>query len=470
MMRNDSVDGRWYRWVLWAVLVVPYIVVYFHRLAVGVLQTELMTEFGLSATGFANIGAAYFYTYAVLQIPAGILSDTLGPRRTVAVSTAITAAGGLVFALAGSADVLFLGRLVVGVGVSTVYVAILKVLAQWFDEGEFASMAGLTGMVGTLGGLMAQQPLFWASQRWGWRAVFVGVAILSAVSAVVCYLVVREGGPSANRETRGTRTGYGARGAAASGAASMASAASGAASAASAAGAATAAAHETHLLRELGATVSNWRTWPPWFLFGGVFGSIVALTGTFGQRYLTDVLGLPPTRASNMLTLTVACFAVGQVLFAMFSDRVRRRRLPMVVLSAVCAVLWAVMASGLAGPGVGLYVLMILLAFSSGVMMCSLPCGKEVNHPDFSGTSTAVVNMGGFVGSAVVPLLMGRVLDALLPAGSAAVAYRWAWMVCVGAVTVGFVAALFITETRCRNVYFELQARRTAGAATKRLR
>ncbi|TVR04554.1 MAG: MFS transporter [Spirochaetaceae bacterium] len=403
--------------MLWGLLVLPYTVVYFHRLSLGVLRHDLMAEFALSATAFANIGAAYFYTYTVLQVPAGILSDSLGPRRTVSAAALITALGTTLFALAGSVGMLFLGRLVIGIGVSTIFIAILKLLAVWFDEGEFATLTGLTAGVGTLGGILAQSPLYAAAARWGWRTSFLAVAVFGAVSAVLCFALVRDKPP---------------------------------------AGSVPPVHPETHLFRELGAAVRNRRTWPPFLVFGGAYGAFIALSGTWGQSYLVIGLGIPGTVASGMLTWSVIGMAVGGLAFAMISDRLRLRRMPMILCASLLLVCWVLLVSGWVSSGPGLRALLIVLGLSSGVVLTTLPCGKEVNHPAFSGSSTAVVNVGGFLGSALVPLIMGGILDLAAPMMGDAQAYRLVLFVGVASVSVAVVGAFLITETRCRNVYFEL--------------
>ncbi len=403
---------RWYRWILWGVLLVPYMVVYFHRLAIGVLQEDLTREFSLSATAFAGIGAVYFYTYAALQIPAGLLADSLGPRRTISVSALLIALGTVIFATAPVTAVLFLGRLVVGIGVSAVFVGILKVLALWFKEGEFATMTGLTGLVGTLGGVLAQAPLYRISRAVGWRLPFLVVAAFAALAGILCYVLVRDRPPPGVRDVPAAAPGGGVGPA-------------------------------------LVATLKNWRTWPPWIVFAGVYGAFVTLTGTFGQAYLVSTVGISAARASRLLTGAVAAIAMGGFLFALLSDRLQRRRVPMAVMTLLGLGAWILLVSGRAGSGDLLTAVMIVIGLSAGVVLTTLPCGKEVNDPNYSGSSTAVVNVGGFLGAAVIPLLMGRILDR---GGD----YSVAVLVCIAAMATAFVATLFITETRCRNIHAEL--------------
>lgn len=404
------------RWVLWGVLVVPYMVVYFHRLAIGVLQTDLMVEFALSATAFATVGSLYFATYALLQIPAGLLADSLGPRIAISASSLIMAAGAVIFAVAGNTAGLFLGRLVVGIGVSAVFIGILKVLALRFPEGQFATMTGLTGFVGTAGGVFAQGPLYHLAGTVGWRVVFLAVGGVSLAAAAVCYRVVQD--PQDQRDP-----------------------ASGSLPPGQERGESPYAALWSALVQ----IHTNRRTWPPWLVFAGVYGAFVTLTGSFGHAYLVTVHRVPPLHASRYLTLTVAALAVGGLLFAAASDRLKRRRWPMIGMTLWATGAWVLLIFGISRDGPLLVATMVSIGASSGVVLTTLPCAKEVNDPRYTGTSTAVVNVGGFFGAAAVPVIMGWLLDTRL-------GYHRAVVACLAAVVVGLIGALLITETRCRSI------------------
>ena len=86
-----------YRWVCYGMLLLTYIFVYFDRVAPAVVAPELMKEFGLTATSLGILSSMYFYPYAAMQIPSGILSDYLGPRISVGTFFIIAAIGTALF-------------------------------------------------------------------------------------------------------------------------------------------------------------------------------------------------------------------------------------------------------------------------------------------------------------------------------------------------------------------------------------
>ena len=180
-----------YRWIVWGVMVLAYMIVFFHRLAAGVVRDDLVRAFSLSATSFGNMASMYLYAYMIMQIPVGMLADSLGARLTVTAGMIVAGAGSFLFAFAPTASLLLVGRFLVGVGVSTVFVSILKIQSKWFREREFGTMSGLTALIGNLGGVVAQTPLAIVVAWISWRTTFAGIGAVSVVLAVLCYVFIR---------------------------------------------------------------------------------------------------------------------------------------------------------------------------------------------------------------------------------------------------------------------------------------
>ena len=150
---------RRYRWVIFWVLAFGYILVYFHRLCPAVVAVDMMKDLqtGGSLTGF--LSAAYFYSYAAMQLPAGRLSDSWGPRNTITVFFLVAFVGSVLLGFASSAAMAIAGRLLVGVGVAMLFVPTMKILSEWFTPVEFAPMTGILMAMGGVGSLSAATPL-----------------------------------------------------------------------------------------------------------------------------------------------------------------------------------------------------------------------------------------------------------------------------------------------------------------------
>ena len=72
-----------FRWLIFVVLTLAYFFVYFHRLSLSIVANDLIADFKTTASVMGLLGSIYFYCYAFMQLPAGLLSDSLGPRKSV---------------------------------------------------------------------------------------------------------------------------------------------------------------------------------------------------------------------------------------------------------------------------------------------------------------------------------------------------------------------------------------------------
>ncbi|MFC1816897.1 MFS transporter [Thermodesulfobacteriota bacterium] len=192
-MQNDSLSKMLrYRWIIFWILAVGYILVYFHRLCPAVVAVDMMRDLkaGGGLTGY--LGAAYFYSYALMQLPAGLLSDSWGPRKTITLFFSVAFIGSLLLGLAPTAFWAIIGRTLVGLGVAMLFVPTMKVLAEWFRVREFATMTGILVAMGGLGSLTAATPLALLSAAIGWRRSFVVVAFFTFLMVILVWIFVRD--------------------------------------------------------------------------------------------------------------------------------------------------------------------------------------------------------------------------------------------------------------------------------------
>ena len=420
-----------YRWVVWGILITAYLVVFFHRLALGVVREDLTRAFEISATTFGNLGATYFYAYLVMQIPSGILADSLGAKKTVTGGMVLAGIGSILFGIAPSIQWAFAGRLLVGIGVSVVFIAILKVLSQWFPEDQFATMTGITSFMGNLGGMLGQTPLALMVVLFTWRSTFAGIGVFSLLVAFLCYVLVwntpQEKGlppvfqPHASEQNN----------------------------------------RKPPTLREgLYLAVTNRYTWPGFFVFLGIFGGYVSMTGSWGNSFLQDVYGMTSASAANHLVIMILGHALGAMAVGKFSDWMKRRRRPMLLFVGTCTAAWIVLLfwNGGQPPVAVLPPLFFIMGFSSAAVVLTWSCSKDVNDPALAGIATSIVNTGGFVGAALLPVILGFVIDRYSGTLSVTALYQRAYFFCLLAVVGSLTASFFIKETHCKNIFHQLQS------------
>lgn len=157
----------------------------------AVIAPTLMSDLGLSNADLGLLSAAYFITFALLQLPLGIWLDKYGARRTESALLIVAALGAAVFAASTSLTGLWIGRALIGIGVSACLMAAFKAYRQWFAVTQQAQLASWMLVAGTSGAVMSTLPVTMALPHFGWRGLFGLLAVLLAMVAALLFFGLR---------------------------------------------------------------------------------------------------------------------------------------------------------------------------------------------------------------------------------------------------------------------------------------
>ncbi|SPA29213.1 putative transporter, Major facilitator superfamily MFS_1 [Cupriavidus taiwanensis] len=197
------------RWRVLAVFSLGFLVSYVFRGVNLGFAPHLTRELGLNAGDLGLLTSFYFLGFACAQLPAGILLDRYGPRRTEAAMLLVAVAGSLVFALAPGMAGLAAGRLLIGVGVSVCLGAAIQALSMWFPLSRMPLLNGVVMAIGGLGAVLVGTPLTWLLSYTDWRTVSIGLACVSLAMAALLWFSApdkpRVGKESLREQLRGTR-------------------------------------------------------------------------------------------------------------------------------------------------------------------------------------------------------------------------------------------------------------------------
>ena len=418
------------RWSIFLILMLTYILVYFHRMAPGVVSKFLMADFNISGTGLGTLAAIYFFVYAVMQIPSGVMADILGTRTAIVAGNITAGLGSILFGMAADFETACAGRFFVGLGVSVVFVGIMKNNSVWFSERVFGIMSGLTLLVGNLGSIFAAGPLSALLDVFDWRMVFDGIGAMSLILAAAGFLMVQNrpedaGFPSLVKDGR------------------------------------LPVSRKQNLswLKSLANVIRVRKARPGFFVQFGMVGGLYAFMGLWGIPYLRDVFGISRAFAANHITVMLVFFAGGSFFFGWVSDRLGKRKPVMLSASLMYAGSWMMLIFLPWSPGISGMTLFGLMGFAGSGFVLTFACAKEVINPDFSGMAVSVVNTGCFTGTAVMQPLFGRVMDLTWSGamdGSAriycATDYQNGFYMMLAFAVAGVMGALKIHETNCRNI------------------
>ena len=165
---------------------------YLDRTVISVAAPLLSKDLQLSPAVMGLVFAAFSWTYAVSQIPGGILLDRIGVRLTYFLSIALWSVCTTLQGLSSGLASLFSARLALGVAEAPAFPCNSRVLSTWFPQHERARATGVYS-IGQYFGLAFLSPvLFWISAAWGWRALFLIVGITGILFALIWITVYRD--------------------------------------------------------------------------------------------------------------------------------------------------------------------------------------------------------------------------------------------------------------------------------------
>jgi sugar phosphate permease len=418
------------RWTIYGILILAYMLVFFQRIAPAVVSGELMQAFNTTGAALGSLVAMYYYIYTAMQLPSGVLADTLGTRASVAVGNLIGGVGSIIFGLASDFEIAAAGRLMVGFGISVIFVGLMKSNTVWFSERSYGVISGLTLFLGNLGAFLAAKPLAMLLEHYSWRAVFVGLGVFSIFLAIASWIWIRnrpeDAGFPSLREMAGQETH---------------------------------AVREQHWTLDLKQVLGVRTLWAGFWTDFGMMGAYLSFIGLWAIPFLRDTCGVERNAASQYTSISLLSFAVCALCSGWVSDRLGRRK-PILVAGALGAVIiWGLFLIVPWQTGWGLSILFALLGVSHSTFVLSYPLAKESISPALSGMALSLVNMGVFAGAAVAQPLFGWILDHFW-AGKlqgdiriyAAADYRFALYAMLGFAVLAFVSALCLRETFGKNV------------------
>lgn len=361
-------------WLVCGVGVLAYVIAVLQRTSLSVAGVDATERFDVQATLLSSLAVAQLIVYAALQIPTGVVLDRVGPKPLILVGAILMLAGQITLAFAPSILVAVLGRILVGAGDAMTFISVARLLTAWFSGRKLPLLLQSMGTLGQAGQILSALPLSFVLHQFGWTPAYLAAASASLLAVILVAVVVSNAPAHATISEPVTWN------------------------------------VATHRLRESFARPGTQLGFWSHFV---TQSSGTVLTLLWGFPFLSVGLGYGPSTAAALLTLVVASAVVTGPLLGLLTARYPHRRSNVVLgIVLAMAVAWS---SVLMWPGVPplwlIVVLLLVVAVGGPGSLIGLDFARTFNPARSLGSASGVVNVGGFLASFVIMLLIGLVLD-----------------------------------------------------------
>ena len=348
------------------------------RTAPGLITDEIMRDFHVSAATIGLLASIQFLIYTSLQIPMGILADRFGPNYFLIVGATLTGIGTIIYSLGTHEIVLFLARILIGVGDATIWVNMMLILGQWFSTREFVRLVGFAGMTGSLGFLLATVPFSAWILLLGWRGAFFSTGVVLCLCGLLLYFILVlkpkkmfTDEPVVEEEVVKEKT--------------------------------------FALLKRI---VSSKQAWALFFCHFGVVGAYVGFIGSWAVPYGMNVYGMTRSDASELIMIGLIGALIGAPLTSWISSRFETIKKPYLIVQCVILLSWCCFLFYNGHPPLwGLVVLFFIIGYGYGASALTFALVRQSFPISESGIVSGFANTGGFLSAVLLPFFFGLILD-----------------------------------------------------------
>lgn len=358
-------------WLIWFVAGLFYLFEFIHRVVVSVMIPELSESFEVGSALLSSLSAAYFFSYALAQVPVGILIDRYGTRLPLTLACLSIALSTFVFGLTPNINVANFSRVVIGLGSAFAFVGCLKLAATWFPAHRFAFVVGLTNMFGVIGAVVGGAPTAYAVTTLGWRNTMYIVGLIGLLLSYVLWSIIRD-----NKRYKPNKS-----------------------------------SDKSSIFKNLDEVLQNKQTWLIAIFASCMVSPIITYSELWGVTYLVNAYNIERTVAAQISTITFLGIAIGGPTIGWLSDYYRNRTYFMGIgltgaLISISIILF--------GPTLSLGLVLLLHVcfgfFTSSMLLC-FSLNAEETKPKIRATTVALTNCVIMIVGAELQKISGELLE-----------------------------------------------------------
>ncbi|QRN04118.1 MFS transporter [Legionella sp. MW5194] len=409
-------------WIVWGLGCVFYFYECLLQVSPSVMSNELMRDFGVTSQTLGILSGIYFYSYAAMQLPGGVMMDYFGPQKLLTLATTICAISTIAFGLTDNFFAACLARLMIGFGSAFAAVGAMKLAANWFPANRFALLTGLMVTIGMLGAIGGEAPLALLIDYYGWRQSMVIMGSIGLVIAVLILVIAKDA--PANKKPVVTS------------------------------------AHDEPLWSSLVALIKNKQLWLVAIYGGLMYMSTPVFCGLWGVPFLMYKMGLAKATAANYISLVFIGWAIASPLWGIYSNRIGRRKPPMYIGAVGALITSTLFIFAPITTGWQMQALLFIFGLFSSAFLPAFAVAKELCSRRYVATGLSFMNMMNMVGIALAQPIIGFILDRMWQGeivNKVRVYPLEAYHVALAILPVGILISLLILprikETFCQSVH-----------------
>lgn len=415
-------------WFVWCLTALTVLLQFLLQTSVTVIMPQLRSAFNTEVLGVSIISASFFYTYILLQMPAGMLFDKFPARKIFTLGIMGVAFACLLFAFAPNITTAMFSRLIMGAFCAIAFPGVLYMAANLFPPQRFALLVGITEMCGMLGAALGEQGLAHAVAYVGWRHAILYCALFASLLSILLFMAI--GSYTSKNATLNPIQLNDER--------------------------------QDGVYQRLCIVMKMPQAWLCGIYSGLMFAIITTFASLWCIPYLLKTYPINITEAATACSMLFLGAACGNPILGWLSDCIRRRK-PVLLISANISLLLLISIFYL--PHVSIIMMSILL-FCLG-FVCSgyaLPfaIAREITLPKCRGAMMGFINMLGIsIGGPVLQPIIGWLLTKYYNAATTENALHFnvqlyqhvignSMIICM---LLALIVAISIRETHCKETY-----------------
>lgn len=354
-----------------------YVYEFYLRVMPSAMTDDLMRSFNTDAGGLGLITSLFFFGYAPMQIPAGLLYDRYGPRALLTVSVFFCGASALVFGITDNFYIACAARWVIGFTSAFSFIGALLLASRWYPAKYYALIAGLVQFMGSMGAIAGEAPIAMIVEEIGWRPTAIWSALGGLILAVLLGLVIRDAPQDPINVAK----------------------------------------HTLNIKRydnewdRIKRVLGSKKTWAVAVCAFSTWTPISIFPGLWGVPFIMKLYGTTSTVATQAMIAAWLGTAIGSPLAGWWSNRINSRNIPLIslaILNLVTSI--AVIYLPLSWPM--MITMLFLFGCAAGAQTVTFGVIQDIHPPAVAGTAVGFNNMAVIAGGVIMLPFVGYILDA----------------------------------------------------------